>query len=130
MKVLVTGATGYLGAVAAAALAAREHEVVGLARSQRSANTLPGSGIQPVTGDFGDPVGLAGAVHENRPDVVVSTASGDNAAFARDCDAVHALAVTAVGAPDLMERISDNVLGALNDLPAHDRDVLLDTVEA
>lgn len=41
-----------------------------------------------------------------------------------------ALAVTAVGAPDLMERISDNVLGALNDLPEHDRDVLLDTVEA
>jgi hypothetical protein len=41
-----------------------------------------------------------------------------------------ALAVTAVGAPDLMVRISDNVLGALNDLPEHDRDVLLDTVEA
>jgi hypothetical protein len=41
-----------------------------------------------------------------------------------------ALAVTAVGAPDLMDRISDNVLGALNDLPEHDRDVLLDTVEA
>lgn len=41
-----------------------------------------------------------------------------------------ALAVTAVGAPDLMERISGNVLGALNDLPEHDRDVLLDTVES
>ncbi len=41
-----------------------------------------------------------------------------------------ALAVTAVGAPDLMVRISDNVLGALKDLPEHDRDVLLDTVEA
>lgn len=45
MKVLVTGATGYLGAVAATALAAREHEVVGLARSQRSANALRGHGI-------------------------------------------------------------------------------------
>jgi len=41
-----------------------------------------------------------------------------------------ALAVTVVGAPDLMVRISDNVLGALNDLPEHDRDVLLDTLEA
>jgi nucleoside-diphosphate-sugar epimerase len=30
LKVLVTGATGYLGVVAAAALAAREHQVVGL----------------------------------------------------------------------------------------------------
>jgi hypothetical protein len=42
LKVLVTGATGYLGAVAAAALAVREPEVVGLARSQRSANALRG----------------------------------------------------------------------------------------
>ena len=41
-----------------------------------------------------------------------------------------ALAVTVVGAPDLMVRISHNVLGALNDLPEHDRDVLLDTLEA
>ena len=41
-----------------------------------------------------------------------------------------ALAVTVVGAPDLMVRISDNVLGALNDLPEHDRHVLLDTLEA
>jgi nucleoside-diphosphate-sugar epimerase len=96
LKVLVTGATGYLGAVAATALAAREHEVVGLARSQRSASALRGRGIQPVTGDFGDPVSLAGAVHETRPDVVVSTASvggasGDNAAFARDREAVRAM---------------------------------------
>ena len=96
MKVLVTGATGYLGAVAATALAAREHEVVGLARSQRSATTLRERGIQPVTGDFGDPASLAGAVLETRPDVVVSTASvggtsGDNAAFARDREAVRAM---------------------------------------
>jgi nucleoside-diphosphate-sugar epimerase len=31
MKILVTGATGYIGAVAADALAARSHEVLGLA---------------------------------------------------------------------------------------------------
>jgi nucleoside-diphosphate-sugar epimerase len=30
MKVLVTGATGYLGTVAAEALAARSHQVLGL----------------------------------------------------------------------------------------------------
>jgi nucleoside-diphosphate-sugar epimerase len=96
LKVLVTGATGYLGAVAATALAVREHEVMGLARSQRSASALRGRGIQPVMGDFGDPVSLAGAVHETRPDVVVSTASvggasGDNADFARDREAVRAM---------------------------------------
>src|SRR2546421_12813333 len=51
-------------------------------------------GIEPVMGDFGDPVSLATALREYRPDVVVSTASvgassGDNAAtFARDRGAV------------------------------------------
>jgi nucleoside-diphosphate-sugar epimerase len=96
VKVLVTGATGYLGAVAATALGVREHEVMGLARSPRSASALRERGIQPVLGDFGDPVSLAGAVNETRPDVVVSTASvggtsGDNAAFARDREAVRAM---------------------------------------
>ena len=96
MKVLVTGATGYLGAVAAEALAARGHHVSGLARSERSAITLRKRGVEPVTGDFGDPASLANAVHEARPDVVVSTASvggasGDQAAFVRDGEAVRAM---------------------------------------
>src|ERR1700736_1624825 len=96
MKMLVTGATGYLGAVAADALAIRGHQVLGLARSERSANTLRERGIEPVVGDFGDPARLANAVREAKPDVVVSTASvggasGDQAAFARDGEAVRAM---------------------------------------
>src|SRR6185312_7268148 len=96
MKVLVTGATGYLGAVAAEALATRGHQVSGLARSERSANALRERGIEPVMGDFGDPASLANAVHQARPDVVVSTASvggasGDQAAFVRDGEAVRAI---------------------------------------
>src|ERR1700736_6879169 len=96
MKILVTGATGYLGAVAADALATRGHHVLGLARSERSANTLRGRGIEPVVGDFGDPASLANAVHQSRPDAVVSTASvggasGDQAAFAQDGEAVRAM---------------------------------------
>src|ERR1700688_5233947 len=96
MKILVTGATGYLGAVAADALATRGHQVLGLARSERSANTLHERGIEPVVGDFGDPASLANAVREAKPDVVVSTASvggasGDQAAFARDGEAVRAM---------------------------------------
>jgi hypothetical protein len=67
MKIFVTGATGYLGAVAADALAAREHEVLGLARSQPSASALRERGITPVMGDFGDPGSLANAVHEYGP---------------------------------------------------------------
>ena len=96
MKVLVTGATGYLGAVAAEAMATRGHQVSGLARSERSANGLRERGIEPVMGDFGDPASLASAVHQARPDVVVSTASvggasGDQAAFVRDGEAVRAI---------------------------------------
>ncbi len=53
MKVLVTGATGYLGAVAAEASAMRGHEVLGLARSERSASALRVRDIEPVMGDFG-----------------------------------------------------------------------------
>src|SRR5258705_5137164 len=96
MKVLVTGATGSLAPPAADALATRGHQVLGLARSERSANTLRKRGIEPSMGDFGDRVSLANAVHEARPDVVVSTASvggasGDQAAFARDGEAVRAM---------------------------------------
>ena len=40
MNVLVSGATGYLGAVAAEAPAMRGHEVLGLARSERCASAL------------------------------------------------------------------------------------------
>jgi nucleoside-diphosphate-sugar epimerase len=96
MKALVTGSTGYLGAVAAEALAMRGHQVLGLARSDRSASAVRERGIEPVMGDFGDPVSLANAVREAKPDVVVSTASvggasGDQAAFARDGEAVRAM---------------------------------------
>jgi nucleoside-diphosphate-sugar epimerase len=96
MKILVTGATGYLGAAAAAARAARGHEVLGLARSERSANALRERGVEPVVGDFGDHGSLANAVHESRADVLVSTASvggasGDRAAFVRDGEAVRAM---------------------------------------
>ena len=96
MKVLVTGATGYLGAAAVEALATRGHQVSGLARSERSASALRERDIEPVMGDFGDPASLANAVQQARPDVVVSTASvggasGDQAAFAWDGGAVRAV---------------------------------------
>ena len=115
--------------MAAAALAARD-EVVGLARSQRSANTLPGRGIQPVTGDFGDRSAWPAPSTKTGPTSCSAPPAGKMRPWPVTATRVHALAVTAVGAPDLMERISENVLGALKDLPEHDRDALLDTVEA
>jgi DNA-binding PucR family transcriptional regulator len=40
-----------------------------------------------------------------------------------------ALAVAAVGAPDIMKRVAGNVLGGLLGAPEHERQVLLDTLE-
>jgi nucleoside-diphosphate-sugar epimerase len=97
VRVLVTGATGYIGSAAAKALLKRDHQVLGLARSDRSAATLRHRGVEPVRGDFGDPGALGGAVAAADPDVVVSVASlgasaGDNpVSFARDRDALRAI---------------------------------------
>lgn len=101
MKILVTGATGYIGNAVAHALASREHEVLGLARSPHAAAILRQDGITPVMGDFGDPGSLIHAVTTSSPDAVVSTASlgskgGDAQTFARDRDAIAGLA-TALG---------------------------------
>jgi nucleoside-diphosphate-sugar epimerase len=95
--VLVTGATGYLGSAAAAALLSRGHHVLGLARSEGSAARLRDEGIEPAMGDFGDTANLRAAIEAADVDAVVSAASvgasaGDNAAtFARDRDAVRAI---------------------------------------
>jgi nucleoside-diphosphate-sugar epimerase len=97
VKVLVTGATGYIGSAVASALLKRDHEVIGLARSARSAATLRDRGIEPALGDFGDPAILGPVVGAASVDVVVSAASlgatnGDSATtFARDRDAVRAV---------------------------------------
>jgi nucleoside-diphosphate-sugar epimerase len=96
MKILLTGATGYIGGAAAKALLARGHEVHGLARSSRAEASLREHDITPVRGDFSDPASLARAVHTCDPDAVVSTASvgslgGDAATYARDRDSVIAM---------------------------------------
>jgi len=97
VKVLVTGASGYIGSAVARALLKRGHQVLGLARSERSAATLRADQVEPVMGDFGDPGALGATVSAADPDVVVSVASlgasaGDNpVSFARDRDAVRAI---------------------------------------
>jgi nucleoside-diphosphate-sugar epimerase len=96
MKVLVTGATGYIGGAVAKALQARGHEVLGLARSEQAAAKLRQVAVQPVMGDFSDRASLVRAIQESNPDAVISTASvgslsGDANTFAQDRDAVLAL---------------------------------------
>jgi nucleoside-diphosphate-sugar epimerase len=91
MKILVTGATGFIGAAVARKLSQQGHEVVALSRSAASAAKLQAAGLTPVAGDFADPASLAAPAAQ--VDAIVSTASigqveGSPESFAKDRDAV------------------------------------------
>ncbi len=60
MRFFVTGASGWIGSATVADLLGAGHEVVGLARSDSSAQALEAAGAVPFRGDLGDPAGLAG----------------------------------------------------------------------
>ena len=61
MRVFVTGASGWIGTAVTAELLANDHEVLGLARSDRSAAAVAAAGAEVVRGDLDDPEGLAAA---------------------------------------------------------------------
>jgi nucleoside-diphosphate-sugar epimerase len=94
MKILVTGATGYIGGAAARDLRLAGHDVYGLARSDDAVGRLVHAGLSPVRGDFADAASLMAAVQT--AEVIVSTASigslsGDADTFRRDRDAVRVM---------------------------------------
>ncbi|MDY7228554.1 NAD-dependent epimerase/dehydratase family protein [Hyalangium rubrum] len=62
MKILVTGATGYIGTAVTEALIRAGHQVQGLARSDAARGKLEARGIQPVRGELSDTAGLAALV--------------------------------------------------------------------
>src|SRR6266852_454113 len=91
MKILVTGATGFIGAAVARRLLQQGHEVLALSRSGAAAAKLRVAGLIPVAGNFADPSSLAAPAAQ--VDAIVSTASigqveGSPDAFAKDRDAV------------------------------------------
>jgi nucleoside-diphosphate-sugar epimerase len=55
MRVLLTGATGYIGSAVLDALLAAGHEVTGLVRGQEKADAVALQGAIPVVGDLADP---------------------------------------------------------------------------
>ena len=61
MRVLVTGATGYLGSAIARAIAADGRAVVGTARTAEAAESLRSSGHAAVMADLADPASIAAA---------------------------------------------------------------------
>lgn len=64
MKVLLTGATGYIGSAVAEALQRAGHEVTGLARSDEAAARLKDKNIRPLRGDLTDAELLSAAARE------------------------------------------------------------------
>jgi len=64
MRVLVTGATGYVGSAVAEALRAAGHQVAGLARSDGGARRLEAAGHDVVRGSLQDEEVLARAARE------------------------------------------------------------------
>jgi nucleoside-diphosphate-sugar epimerase len=61
MRLFVTGASGWIGAPTVAELLGAGHEVVGLARSDASAEKLEAAGAVPFRGDLDEPEGLGKA---------------------------------------------------------------------
>jgi nucleoside-diphosphate-sugar epimerase len=71
MKVFVAGATGALGRPLIRQLVERGHEVTGMTRSESKTELLRDLGAKPVVADALDPDGVARAVAEANPDVII-----------------------------------------------------------
>lgn len=96
MRILVTGATGYIGSAVSETLRKAGHQAVGLARSQESANRLQSRGHLVARGDLDDPDSLAAAAAAC--DGVIHTAMAfDARAGERDRAAVETLLAALAG---------------------------------
>ena len=84
MRIFVTGASGWIGSAVVAELLSADHEVVGLARSDASAQAVAAAGAQVCRGDLGDLEVLRKAAADS--DGVVHLAFRHDIAFTGDFD--------------------------------------------
>ena len=96
MRIFVTGATGGIGSVVVTELITAGHEVLGLARSDASAQALSAVGASAWRGDLGDPQSLR--VGASRCDGVIHLAFGNDVNNFAKCVEEEALAVETFGA--------------------------------
>ena len=99
MRIFVTGASGWIGSATVSDLLEAGHEVVGLARSEASAQHLETAGAIVHRGDLNDPDGLAKAAADS--DGVIHLAFQHEVAFGGDfatAAAADRRAVEAMGA--------------------------------
>src|SRR5580693_2974990 len=99
MRIFVTGASGWIGSAVVPELLGAGHEVVGLARSEASAQRLTAAGATVQRGDVDDPDGLAKAAANS--DGVIHLAFQHEVAWGGDFAAAAAAdrrAVEAMGA--------------------------------
>ena len=84
MRIFITGASGWIGSAVVSELLAADHEVVGLARSDASAQAVAAAGAQVCRGDLGDLDVLRKAAADS--DGVVHLAFRHDIAFSGDFD--------------------------------------------
>jgi len=89
MKIIMTGATGYIGSAVADALVEAKHDVTGVARTAQGRARLAARRIDYIAGDIAAPAELAELIGIRTPDAVVWTATANRAEL--DAPAVSAV---------------------------------------
>ncbi|HLT59832.1 MAG TPA: SDR family oxidoreductase, partial [Microlunatus sp.] len=124
MRYFVTGASGWIGSAVTEELLAAGHDVVGLARSERSAAALRARGITVRAGSLDDPDGLAAAAAE--ADGVVHLAFnhdfGDYAAAGRTEHAAVRSMLDALAGSDRPFLLASGLAGLAGGRPATEED--------
>lgn len=134
MRIFVTGASGWIGSAVVPELLGAGHQVVGLARSDASAEKLEQAGAIVRRGDLDDPAGLAEAAADS--DGVIHLAFQHETAFGGDFSAAGAAdrrAVEAMGAAlassDRPFVLASGMVGLALGRPATEHDGLVPSPE-